>query len=163
MSEKRRKFDQEFREGAVRIVRETGKPVARVARDLGINEGTLGNWFAKDRAEREGTNGFSVADINELKRLRSENAELRMERDVLSAPWSCGCYPEFGITPTMPSVGLCRVQVGMGCWVWDSCSNARHNHSASRKASSVSGGLYRPGLAPSGAGEGAFLQGEVRV
>lgn len=67
----------------MRIVRETGKPVARVARDLGINEGTLGNWYAKDRAEREGTNGLSVADINELKRLRSENAELRMERDVL--------------------------------------------------------------------------------
>jgi len=83
MSEKRRKFDQEFRERAVRIVRETGKPIAQVARDLGINEGTLGHWSAQDRAEQEGTNGFSVEDIAELKRLRSENAELRMERDVL--------------------------------------------------------------------------------
>jgi transposase-like protein len=83
MPEKRRKFDKEFREGAVRIVRETGKSIAQVARDLGINEGTLGNWFAKDRAEREGTDGLSVADIEELKRLRSENAGLRMERDVL--------------------------------------------------------------------------------
>ena len=83
MPEKRRKFDQEFREGAVRIVWETGKPVAQVARDLGINEGTLGNWYAKDRAGREGTDGLSVADVGELKRLRSENAELRMERDVL--------------------------------------------------------------------------------
>lgn len=41
MAEKRRKYDSEFREGAVRIVRETGRPVAQVARELGINEGTL--------------------------------------------------------------------------------------------------------------------------
>ena len=103
MSEKRRKYDQEFREAAVRIVRETGKPIAQVARDLGINEGTLGHWFAQHRAEREGTSGLSVEDIKELKRLRSENAELRMERDVLSAPWSCGCYPELEITPILCS------------------------------------------------------------
>ena len=45
MSEARRKFDEDFKNGAVRIVRETGKPIAVwVARELGINEGTLGNW-----------------------------------------------------------------------------------------------------------------------
>jgi hypothetical protein len=38
--------------------------------------------YAQDRAEREGTSGLSVEDIAELKRLRSENAQLRMERDV---------------------------------------------------------------------------------
>ncbi len=40
MSEKRKKYDQEFREGAIRIVEETGKPIAQIARDLGVNEGT---------------------------------------------------------------------------------------------------------------------------
>jgi transposase-like protein len=43
MAETRRKFDHDFWEGAVRLVRETGKPIAEVARDLGINAGTLGN------------------------------------------------------------------------------------------------------------------------
>jgi transposase len=83
MPEKRRKFDEDFKAGAVKIVRESSKSLAAVARDLGVNEGTLGNWVARDREAREGTTGLSTGDIVELKRLRSENAELRMERDVL--------------------------------------------------------------------------------
>lgn len=83
MSEKRIKYDAEFREGAVRIVEETGKSVAAVARDLSVNEGTLGNWVVKAREARTGSKGLSEADHEELKRLRAENAELRMERDVL--------------------------------------------------------------------------------
>ena len=52
MAESRRKFDQDFKEGAVRLVRETGKPIARVAKDPGINGGTLGNWVNADRRRR---------------------------------------------------------------------------------------------------------------
>ena len=66
MAENRRKFDRDFREGAVRIVRETGKPIAR------------------DRQARVGGNGaLSEDERAELVRLRRENAELVMERDVL--------------------------------------------------------------------------------
>jgi len=84
MAETRRKFDQDFREGAVRLVRETGKPIAQVARELGVNEGTLGNWVNDDRRRREAGGGeLSVDERAELVRLRRENAELAMRCDVL--------------------------------------------------------------------------------
>jgi transposase len=83
MPEKRRKFDREFREGAVRIVRETNKPIAQVAADLGIHAGTLANWVKQDKINRGETERLSGDERSELARLRAENAELRMERDVL--------------------------------------------------------------------------------
>ena len=83
MPETRRQFSEEFREGAVRIVRETGRPIAQVARELGINAGTLGNWVAKDRAGRGDRPQLSEDERVELARLRRENTELRMQRDVL--------------------------------------------------------------------------------
>src|SRR6266705_1314329 len=67
MAEARRKFDEDFKQGAVRIVRESGKPIAQVDRELGINEGTLGNWCARDRRARgEGSGALSEDERAQL-------------------------------------------------------------------------------------------------
>ena len=82
MPEKRRKFDQDFKDGAVDLVLMTGRPVAEVAREIGVHEGTLGNWV--DKRRRAQTPGaVTESERAELVRLRKENAELRMQRDVL--------------------------------------------------------------------------------
>ncbi|SDU79780.1 transposase [Jiangella alkaliphila] len=84
MGRQYRKFDEDFRQGAVRLVLETGRPIAQVARELGVNEGTLGNWCSKQRRERGGEDvALSESERAELERLRRENTELRMQRDVL--------------------------------------------------------------------------------
>jgi transposase len=88
---KRRTYDAEFREGAVRIVLETGKSAAQVARDLGVHEATLQNWVhAARRASESGAGPLEESEREELRRLRGEIqqlrkdvAELGMERDVL--------------------------------------------------------------------------------
>ena len=84
MAETRRNYDPDFREGAVRLVRETGKPIAQVARELGIHDGTLGNWVNADRRRRGPGDGvLGESERAELVRLRRENAELAMRCDVL--------------------------------------------------------------------------------
>jgi len=89
MAETRRKFDAEFRAGAVRM-RETRKPIAQVARDLGINEGTLGNWVNQDRQARSPGNArLSESEREDPLRLRRENAELAVERDRVMTPLCC--------------------------------------------------------------------------
>ena len=78
------KYEEDFKQGAVALVLETGKPIAQVARELGINDGTLGNWVAKARADRDGgSQVLSESERVELARLRKENTELRTQRDVL--------------------------------------------------------------------------------
>jgi len=60
------------------------KPIAEIARDLGIGESTLGNWVVK--AKENGVVQDKPLDVNEraeLKRLREENRVVKMERDFL--------------------------------------------------------------------------------
>ncbi|GHH66588.1 hypothetical protein GCM10017673_12360 [Streptosporangium violaceochromogenes] len=88
----RRRFDPEFRAGAVRIVKETGKPVAHVARDLGINEYTLHNWVRMDRhagGQVSGGGGtLKESEQEELARLRAEKAGLARELARRKAAWA---------------------------------------------------------------------------
>ncbi len=83
MTRKYRKFDEDFKAGAVQLVLQTGKPIAQVARDLGINEGTLGNRCAKQRHAAGCEAGLSESERVELERIRKDIVELRMQRDVL--------------------------------------------------------------------------------
>lgn len=79
------KYPVEFRESAVAMVRETGKPVAAVARDLGVSETTLGNWVLAERRARgeQREDQVNESERAELVRLRRENAQLRMEKEIL--------------------------------------------------------------------------------
>ena len=79
----KRSFSAEYREEAVKLVIESDRPIAAVARDLGINEGTLGNWVNKYRAEHPASEDLNISERARLKELEKENRELRLERDFL--------------------------------------------------------------------------------
>jgi transposase len=80
----RRSFTEDYKTGAVRLVLDEGKTVAGAARDLGLTESSLRNWVEQARADRtQGKTGLTTAEREELTRLRKENRELRIERDLL--------------------------------------------------------------------------------
>lgn len=78
------KYSPEFREEAVKMVIETSRPIAEVARENGINEGTLGNWVGRYRKEH--ADDEPALDMSERARLRQVERELReakMENEFL--------------------------------------------------------------------------------
>jgi len=79
----RRKFSDGFKRDAVEIVTSSGKPIAQVARELGIYDSTLGNWVKRDEVDRGVRDGVTTAEREEMVALRRENAHLRMERELL--------------------------------------------------------------------------------
>jgi transposase-like protein len=76
-------YPREFRRDAVAMVLDEGRSIAETARSLGVNEGTLGNWVAKERVERGEREGLTADERSELTDLRAEVTQLRMERDLL--------------------------------------------------------------------------------
>jgi transposase len=80
----RRRFSEEFKEGAVRLVLDEGKTVGAVARELDLTESALRLWVERARAEQtQGKSGLMKEEREELTRLRKEVRELRLERDLL--------------------------------------------------------------------------------
>ena len=81
---RRRRFDDDFKAQAVRLVLDEGKSVGSVARDLDLTESNLRVWVERARADRtHGKTGLTTAEREELARLRKENRELRTEREIL--------------------------------------------------------------------------------
>jgi len=76
MSETRRRFDDEFKKNAVRLIYASNKPVAQVARDLNISDAILYRWRQKYTAQGDKTRYATLED--EIKALKLENAELKI-------------------------------------------------------------------------------------
>ena len=82
---KRRKFTPEYKAETVRLVAESGKTIGEVARDLDLTESALRNWVKQSEidAGRGPAGALTSEEREELRRLRRENKQLRMEREIL--------------------------------------------------------------------------------
>ncbi len=84
MGNQRKAYTSEYKDEAVKLVINTGRPIATVARELGIVEQTLGNWVKAFRDRQQAGDGaLSESERAELVRLRRENTELKMDRAFL--------------------------------------------------------------------------------
>ena len=80
----RRRFSEEFKAGAVRLVLDEGRTVGAVARELDLTASALSLWVRQAEAERtKGKSGLMKEEREELARLRKENRILAEERDIL--------------------------------------------------------------------------------
>jgi transposase len=76
-------YPAEFRREAVALVRSSDKTVTQIAKELGLNRETLRLWVKQDRIDQGQATGLTSSERDELRRLRREVAELRLERDLL--------------------------------------------------------------------------------
>ena len=85
MTRKRRSFTPEYKAEVVGLVRDGGKAISAVARDLGLTESAVRKWVALSDADGGRGDGkiLTTAEREELTQLRRENRQLRMEREIL--------------------------------------------------------------------------------
>ena len=79
--EARRRFSKEFKREAVKLLRDSGKGITQIATELGVTASVLRTWV--DLVEAEEKTGLSPEELDELKRLRKENARLKEEVEIL--------------------------------------------------------------------------------
>jgi len=81
----RRSFSREYKAEVVDLVRQSEESISQICRNLDLTESSVRNWIRlADAAGTEAVNRSSGADdAGELARLRAENKQLRMERDIL--------------------------------------------------------------------------------
>lgn len=82
-SSSRPRYGSEFKKDAASLVIDEQRTIADVAKSLGLVEQTLGNWVRQERIDRGDKAGLTTDERAELTRLRRENAQLTMERDLL--------------------------------------------------------------------------------
>lgn len=83
MTKMRRQYAEAFKRETVQLIESSGKPVAQLAHELGINANVLYRW-RREFGQVASRNGHSLAELEaEVKHLRRENAILRQEREVL--------------------------------------------------------------------------------
>lgn len=79
----RRQFSTEFKAETVALIRNSGKTVAQVCRDLDLSESAVHRWLAQAEIDDGRRDGLTTAERQELTQLRRENRVLREERDIL--------------------------------------------------------------------------------
>ncbi len=89
MQKTQRTFTKEFKREAVQLVKSSNKPLAQIARDLGIADSTLHHWRKLEASHGEQAfpgSGHQTAQEEEIRRLKREVEVLRQERDILKKP-----------------------------------------------------------------------------
>jgi transposase len=78
-------YPPEFRREAIRLVRASDEehPIPRIAREIGVSDGTLRNWVNQDEIDSGEREGLTTEEKEELHRLRREVKTLRQEKEIL--------------------------------------------------------------------------------
>jgi transposase len=86
----RRRFSREYKLETVKLVKESGRSLAQIARELGVSESSLGRWVQQYDVDAGSKEGLTSEERDELRRLRREN---RVLQSVMSWEWTSHSAP----------------------------------------------------------------------